>query len=232
MASNDPASEFDTYSRSYDTAVNASIAFSGLKVDFFTKVKASHIKRIIRERFGSERDVNMLDVGCGVGNYHPYFAQDVASLSGVDVSAACIQTASERNANVSYKVYDGKRLPYDDASFDVVYTICVMHHVPPSQWQAFASELRRVVRPGGLALVFEHNPFNPLTRRAVSTCEFDKDAVLLQARTTARLLRNAGFGSIDSRYILTVPPINSFLDSIDRLFSRIPLGGQYYVSAS
>ncbi len=81
------------------------------------------------------------------------------------MSAACIQTARERNASVDYSVYDGQRLPYDDASFDFAYTICVMHHVPPAQWPAFAAEMRRVVKPGGMAAVFEHIPYNPLTRR-------------------------------------------------------------------
>lgn len=225
-------SEFDAYSKSYDEAVNSSIGFSGLKVDFFTRVKAQYIKGLIADQFGDAKGVRVLDVGCGVGNYHPYLIEDVASVSGVDVSAACIQTARERNVGVDYSVYDGQRLPYDDASFDFAYTICVMHHVPPAQWPAFAAELRRVVKPGGMAAVFEHNPYNPLTRRAVSSCEFDKDAVLLTARQVDGLLRGAGFKDATRRYILTVPPFNDLLMGLDRALSRLPLGGQFYVTAS
>jgi hypothetical protein len=103
-----------------------------------------------------------------------------------------------------------------------------MHHVPPPQWPPFARELRRVVKTGGVGLVFEHNPFNFLTRRAVSSCVFDKNAILLPAGQTQRLLQDAGFTSVVSRYILAIPTANQTFQEIDRLFGRLPLGAQYY----
>jgi ubiquinone/menaquinone biosynthesis C-methylase UbiE len=129
---------------------------------------------------------------------------------------------------VAYQTYDGRRLPYPDASFDAAYTVCVMHHVPPEQWESLVREMRRVVRPGGITVVFEHNPFNPLTRRAVSTCEFDENAVLLRARRTRLLLRKAGLREVRSRYILTLPAAGGLPHKVDRLFSRLPFGAQYY----
>jgi hypothetical protein len=80
-------------------------------------------------------------------------------------------------------------------------------------------------------LVFEHNPRNPLTMRAVNSCPFDEDAVLLKAETTVRLLENAGFRDAVQRYILSVPAGNRMLRKVDSVFSRVPLGAQYYVSA-
>ena len=61
-------------------------------------------------------------------------------------------------------------MPVPDASVDVVFAICVVHHVPPAHWGAFAAEMARVLRPGGVAAIFEHNPLNPVTRRVVSNC--------------------------------------------------------------
>ena len=52
--------------------------------------------------------------------------------------------------------------------------------------------MARVLRPGGIAAIFEHNPLNPLTRRVVSNCVFDEDAVLLRRRRARGLLRQAG----------------------------------------
>jgi SAM-dependent methyltransferase len=232
MADTPAPTQFDDYSTSYNDAVNASVSFSGLKVDFFTKVKAQYILALIASHFGDISDVRALDIGCGVGNFHPYLLGKVGSIAGVDVSAGCIQTAKDQNAGVAYKVYDGHVLPYATASMDVAYTVCVMHHVPPAQWRDFAAEMRRVVRPGGLGLVFEHNPFNPLTRRAVSSCPFDADAVLLTARSVSNLLTGAGFQRADRRYILSVPPLNPALMRVDRSLSRLPFGGQFYVAAS
>ena len=92
----------------------------------------------------------------------------------------------------------------------------------------FTRELRRVVKPGGVALIFEHNPYNFLTRRVVSSCIFDKDAILLKPRETRELLKEAGFTKVAIRYILTIPPANLPLQIADRLFGRFPLGAQYY----
>jgi ubiquinone/menaquinone biosynthesis C-methylase UbiE len=84
-------------------------------------------------------------------------------LTGIDVASTVVEEARAANPGVTYHDYDGDRLPYPDQSFDAAYTIAVMHHVPPPQWPAFLQEMRRVVRPGGLIVIFEHNPINPLT---------------------------------------------------------------------
>jgi len=60
---------------------------------------------------------------------------------------------------------DGLRLPFADASLDFVYAIGVLHHLPSRDAQAEASrEIARVLKPGGLLLVHESNPRNPLFR--------------------------------------------------------------------
>ncbi|EQM68739.1 class I SAM-dependent methyltransferase [Pseudomonas tohonis] len=225
------ARTFDSYKETYSGTVNTAVSFTGLSVDFYTKVKAGYIVELVDKHFGLEQALDVLDVGCGIGNYHALLAPHFRRLSGVDVSSDCIAMARHRNAGVDYEVYDGERLPYADASFDVVYTICVMHHVSPSLWQNFVSEMRRVLRPGGLALVFEHNPRNPLTMRAVNNCPFDEDAVLLRRERTTGLLEEAGFSDIESRFILSIPASNTFLRRIDRLLGHMPFGAQYYVVA-
>jgi SAM-dependent methyltransferase len=222
-------SQFDAYAGSYDEAVNQSLAFLGMKVDYFTRVKAAYLQDLLRDHHGDIARLDVLDVGCGVGNYHALIADRFASLSGCDVSAACIGQAALRHPMVDYRHYDGGRLPFDDDSFDAVTTICVMHHVPPAQWPAFAAEMKRVLRPGGLAVVFEHNPLNPLTRRVVSNCEFDADAVLLRQGKTRELLNGAGFGDIRSRSILSLPSVGPVTRRLDLMFGRLSLGAQYFV---
>ncbi|MDB5652230.1 MAG: hypothetical protein JWL62_3750 [Hyphomicrobiales bacterium] len=222
---------FDHYRETYSATVNSAVSFTGLDVDFFTRVKADYISDLAVATFKSTDKLNVLDIGCGVGNFHSLVGPKFGSLHGVDVSPASIEKAQATHPNVSYRSYEGHRLPYDDHSFDLTFTICVMHHVPPRDRSGFVSEMLRVLRPGGLALVFEHNPKNPLTMRAVNNCPFDEDAVLLPSAETIDLLRAAGFASVQSRFILTLPAANSALRAVDRLFSLIPLGAQYYVSA-
>jgi ubiquinone/menaquinone biosynthesis C-methylase UbiE len=221
------ADEFDRYRESYDDAVNSAIAFSGQKVESFTRAKAADLLRTIASHFGSSRQLSLLDVGCGIGNYHPLLAPVVDSVSGVDVSGACISKARERNPAVSYEVYDGNHLPYPNQQFDVTFCVCVLHHVPPERWSQFVSEMHRVTRTGGLIVVYEHNPKNPLTRKVVRDCEFDRDAVLLTMKQTRQLLTAAGCSNVATRSILTLPPLSRFVERLDDLFAKLPLGSQY-----
>lgn len=221
------AEEFDRYKETYDDAVNRAIAFSGQKVESFTRAKAADLLRTLTSRFSSPRGLNLLDVGCGIGNYHPFLTPVVGSVSGVDVSSACIAKAQQRNPGVSYAVYDGDRLPYRDQQFDVTFCVCVLHHVPPDRWPRFVGEMRRVTRPGGLVVIYEHNPANPLTRKVVRDCDFDRDAVLLTMTQTRDLLTAAGCSDVGTSSILTLPPIGAFVERLDGLFARLPLGSQY-----
>ncbi len=219
-------SEFDRYDRSYGAVVQSSIDFSGLPHDFFLKAKAELMREKIAAHFGG-RKPDGLDVGCGVGTLHPFARKLFARYCGADISAESIARAKEQRLDIEYAVYDGVTLPYENASFDFVSTVCVMHHVPPAHWPRFTSELRRVVRRGGLVTVIEHNPFNPLTRLAVSRCEFDRDGVLLRAAKTESLMKQAGLSRVESDYFLFFPLKAPIALRTERALRKLPLGAQY-----
>lgn len=223
--------QFDQYAQSYDDVVNQSLGILPIKLDYFTRVKAGYLLQLLREHSGTISGTSLLDVGCGTGNMHPLLISELGAVSGVDVSQECLDRAAKRNPQVAYQHYDGTRLPYADASFDAVTTICVMHHVPPAQWPAFVGELRRVLKPGGITIIFEHNPRNPLTRRVVNDCEFDHDAVLLTMREVRELLGEAGFRRIDARSILSIPTFGKLTRRIDLGLGHLGLGAQYFVQA-
>jgi SAM-dependent methyltransferase len=217
---------FDSYRSNYRDVVQSSIDFSGLPHSFFMRAKADMLRELIAERLGAKKPA-MLDVGCGVGSFHSLLRGMVGRLSGIDVSAASIAQARADNADVDYHDFDGVNFPFQDAGFDLVTAICVIHHVPPAAWAPFVSEMCRVVRPGGLICVIEHNPLNPLTRLAVSRCEFDRDAVLLRAGRTLELMSKAGVDKIDSRHFLLLPWDAKPARLIERTLSGVPLGAQY-----
>jgi len=221
---------FDEYGETYDDAMKKSIGFMGQKHDYYTAAKAACILDVLRRRLGDPKKLQVLDVGCGVGKTDRFLFPDLGGLSGVDVSPASIERARRENPQVRYEPYDGKILPFADSSFDAAFLICVLHHVEPEARTSLLSETRRVLKPGGLLLVFEHNPFNPLTRLAVARCAFDRDAKLLARRLSVRLLEEAGASVFEKRYILVSPFDIKGLGWIERLFRQIPLGAQYYVA--
>jgi SAM-dependent methyltransferase len=229
--------EFDQHKETYRSDIDKAVAFSGQSHDFFTRVKAEYLIDLLRalakEQGKTTVPVDVLDIGCGHGHIHPYLLQSgiPMKLAAVDVAATVVEQARLTNPTVDYRSYDGERLPYDDSSFDAAYAIAVMHHVPPPQWPAFLTEMRRVVRPGGLVAIFEHNPINPLTQWIVRTCPIDENAVLLGSRRLSKLVSQARFAEVESRYILFTPLDGPRYRAFDRLIGWLPLGAQYYISA-
>ena len=218
---------FDSYDKTYAAVVQSSIDFSGLPHRFFMVAKAQILRDLLTTHLSRMRAVDALDIGCGVGTLHPLVRGMFRRLCGVDVSATSIAQARRKNLDVEYEVYNGAILPYSDASFDLATAICVMHHVSAASWLSFLREVRRVVRPGGLVCVIEHNPFNPLTRLAVARCPFDNDAVLLRASQARQLLVGAGLHDIETRYFLLLPWCTAITQRVEYGLRRFPFGAQY-----
>lgn len=222
------AEEFDRYKDNYSETVEKSLLIPGLKADYFTRVKAYMLIEHAERLFGNIKDISVLDVGCGVGNYHYMLSGKFKKLVGIDVSEGSIENAKQSHPEVEYISYDGFKMPFEDETFDLAYAICVAHHVPPDNWPNFFSEMHRILKPNGRAIIFEHNPYNPLTMHVVNNCPFDDDAVLLKPKKTKELLLGANFNKVDSRTILTIPSFGPLTRKLDQLLGVLPFGAQYY----
>ncbi|HEY5850762.1 MAG TPA: class I SAM-dependent methyltransferase [Lysobacter sp.] len=96
------------------------------------------------------RGKRVLDLGCGSGYGAQMLAETAADVVGVDVSSEAIAYAASHHSapNLSHRlIVAGERLPFADASFDVVVSFQVIEHV----WEdaAYVQEARRMLRPGG-----------------------------------------------------------------------------------
>jgi SAM-dependent methyltransferase len=226
------STEFDRHRHTYRSEVERSIGFSGRDLDFFTEAKARALVELAGRHLGPPDRLHAVDLGCGPGLTDRFLEGRFASLHGVDVSEGLLEEASRNNPWATYRSYDGRRLPFPEDRFDVAFAISVLHHVPPTERSAFVREMARVVRPGGLAIVFEHNPFNPLTRLAVARCAFDRGAILCSRASVRALLGRKGMRTIEDRYILFFPWRGSRFDAIERRIGGLPLGAQYLVAAT
>ncbi len=225
------SSDFDRYSGDYADVVQQSIDFAGQDVAFFTEVKVRVLLAAARRHIGETQTLRVLDVGCGVGLTESFLVGRCAEVHGVDVSAASVRRAQHDHPKARFQTFDGQRLPFEDRHFDLVFAINVMHHVPPSERDPLVAEMARTLRPGGLAAIAEHNPWNPLTRRAVSLCPFDEDAVLLRRGESRRRLERAGLKCVEARYILFFPWRGARWRAIEARLGWLPLGAQHLVAA-
>jgi SAM-dependent methyltransferase len=103
--------------------------------------------------------------------------------------------------------------------------------VPADEHVLWLGELLRVVRPGGLLAVFEHNPWNPLTVRAVDRCPFDANARLIEMPELKRKVGAAGWANPRHQFQLFFPRPLAMLQSLERLITRLPIGAQYVLYA-
>lgn len=225
--------EFDAFGDSYAQDLDDVVEFSGKSGAFFSKRKADLLVEISGEQIGDPGGLDLLDVGCGTGMTDEHLSGRVGTLSGVDVSAASIELAREQNPSVRYeKAEEEEPLPFEDASFDLSFAICVMHHLPGDEHGRFLAEMARVTRPGGMVAIFEHNPLNPATRKVVRDCVFDENAVLIRPRALAQTMRRAGLTVAEIRQILFLPVESpAWLRVERRLLRKVPMGAQYFVAA-
>jgi SAM-dependent methyltransferase len=177
---------------------------------------------------------SVLDFGTGVGNSWPFLAEVFpnAKITGLDVSAKSLAVAEGRFPGVARAVcYDGGEIPLAESQFDLIFSACVFHHIDGSEHVPLFKRLKRLLRPGGLMVTFEHNPINPLTRYIVSTCPFDENAILIASRDLKRRQIEAGFAKVDVAYTGFFPRFLSALRSFEPYLKRLPVGAQYYTLA-
>jgi SAM-dependent methyltransferase len=119
--------------------------------------KLHHLPRLID--FNGHRGERVLEVGCGAATDLIRFARGGALVTGVDLSSAAIALAREnfrqQGLEADLREADGERLPFADEAFDFVYAHGVVQYTERDR--QLVEECRRVLKPGGTAVVQVYN---------------------------------------------------------------------------
>ncbi len=101
---------------------------------------------------------SVLEFGCGCARVTRWWAADAAHrVAGCDLNRDAIDWCAANLPNAEFRANGlAPPLPYEDSRFDLLYSISVFTHLPVELQLRWAAELRRVLRPGGVALLSLH----------------------------------------------------------------------------
>lgn len=218
--------EFDAFAATYEASLDSSIGITGESFDYFAAYKAAYIARNVAPA-GPAR---ILDYGCGVGllSKHLLTLMPEKRIDGFDPSEESILRIGP---DLRLQGTFTSQLCLIDGEYDIVILANVLHHVRPNDRRELIRSVTARLRTGGKLAVFEHNPLNPLTRRAVSQCIFDGDAVLLPQRETRDYFPAREF-RVQRDYIVFFPRLLRWLRPLEPLMAWCPMGAQYAAIAT
>jgi len=164
-------------------------------------------------------NLRVLDVGCGEGAVLRdllRFGARPENMVGVDLLVSRLARARALNAGMAFVVADAADLPYPDAGFDLLLAFTLLSSIVDVEVRgAAASEMLRVLRPGGVLIIYDFwvNPRNPdvrplrraEVRRLFPGCAFNWRRVTL-APPLLRLLAGSAPGGWVACYLLEKLP--------------------------
>ena len=150
---------FDIYSKKYDSNYHYDDPFTKYKIS----KKTLEFVRFLEKKYGDKK-FKILEIGCGTGEYTRHFARLLpnATITGLDISPKILTVAKEKCKQlvnvkfVSRSAYDTK---FKKEDFDVVCGFYILHHLDTEKT---SSEIKRVIKPGGLVFFYEPNILNPI----------------------------------------------------------------------
>lgn len=141
-------STFDAVSDAYDSTIPAHVA-----EHLLTKRLAFVSRRL-------PAGCLILDAGCGTGTFAGRLRDNGYRVVGIDASIGMLAIARNRGLGVAQSI--AQRLPFPDETFDGFVSVAVLHHLGSTDMVGAAiDEMMRVLRPGGRAVIWDHNPLNP-----------------------------------------------------------------------
>jgi ubiquinone/menaquinone biosynthesis C-methylase UbiE len=220
--------EFDAFAKTYRETHTINLSVTGENSHYFACYKAKKLK-LWAPSYLKNTPEKILDFGCGDG----LMTEEVrlqfpkSKIYGIDPSKESITYAKTNHTSINFKISNKKINIFPHAHFDLIYAAAVFHHIPFHEHNYYIKELMKILKPNGLLVIFEHNPFNPGTRYLFNTCPLDINATMMSPRYTKKLV--SSYGKIVTKFYAFFPRFLKFLQPVESFFEWCPLGGLYTV---
>ena len=211
---------FDDFSTNYEDKILKSFGNIDSNVSYYHSGKAKIAKRELA--FDPNK---ILDFGCGIGSMLKFLKENFkySEFYAFDESLKSLEHIKLNYPDVNC-LYDLNTIE----KFDLVILSNVIHHVKSSERNNFFKKIYNLLDDNGKLLIFEHNPYNPITLRVVANCEFDIDAELIKKKNLIKLCNENNFQLQKSGYIHFFPSKLKFFFNLERYLKWFFLGAQYF----
>ena len=141
------------------------------------------------------RDARVLDLACGTGSQSRAWAERGYHVYGAELDLGLLRKGAERSADdvgrgatLGWLCSDATRLPCATASIEIVFCNSLLEHV--SDWRGVLREIARVLKPGGVVILYTTNRACPLQQEVRHFPFYSWLPDLLQTRVLAWIMAN------------------------------------------
>lgn len=212
---------FNKYSNSYEIITQKKLNFFNKSREYFDSYKVKIIKENLNKKIKS-----ILDYGSGIGLATKFFLDFFPSAKtyAYDVSDESIKILKENYPNINT---DQKEI--FNRKFDLITCFGVFHHIHKEERLKYLKLINNMLEETGKFFIFEHNPYNPITRHIVSNCPYDEGVELISMKEFKSYAKKEKLLVCSQGYTLFFPEQLKYLRKFEKKISWIPLGGQYYL---
>ncbi len=173
-------------------------------VNVLTLGRASAMREEAADLAAIQPGESVLEVGCGTGELTRRArarAGSTALVCGIDPAVEMIGVARDKSdrakLGIDYRVAAIEALPFADATFDVVLSSLMMHHLPDDLKPVGLAEVRRVLKPGGRLLIVDMKRPSGLLSRLALPCMIHSD-MQHAVQDLPPIIEAAGFADVES----------------------------------
>jgi SAM-dependent methyltransferase len=178
----------DELQRTYDAVADDYVAH------IFDELKDKPFDRQLLDEVAARAAGGIVcDLGCGPGHVARYLHERGANVIGVDLSPAMVERARSLTPAVRFESADMRALDVPDGAWQAVVAFYSIIHIPRGQLAPVFREMRRVLAPGGFAVLSFHIGSEVVHRDEWWGHAVDVDFLFLQPDEVTAALEEAGF---------------------------------------
>jgi SAM-dependent methyltransferase len=229
-----------------------------LKKCFRAYSSKGHIRNVMHDlevlRSLSSPPQRILDFGCGIGLQSYLLAKMGYQVIGLETvedksldgflkgkAESHIKSREESMENVwrvinkktriDFRFYDGKKVPFDNGAFDIVFAYAVLEHIPPVEVSDIITEINRILKEDGLFYIFQLPQRTSYTEFIARKLGMESHEFLWDLKTVNSRLKEKGFTTVYSEKVdmlinhpyRIVNPLARIIDPLNRLLCHTPL---------